>query len=360
MNSKINNILSQMEQHHINSFIITDPSAIFYLTQKKFSTGQRMLALLLTVGQIPKLFIHEMFDASGLDEILIQYYKDTDPYLKELFANLDKSKILAVDKEMKARFLVDLLNLGLEKPVVLGSHLIDDMRAIKNADEIEKMRHASAINDAVMVDLQDYISTATHDLSESHLRNVLSDLYTKHQADGFSFEPIIAFGKNAADPHHETDDTILKEGNCIVIDIGCVKDDFCSDMTRTVFYKEVSPSHQEIYEIVKQAQILATQAIKPGVKCSEIDKIARDYISNKGYGEYFTHRLGHFIGMQVHEAGDISATNDQEVKPGMIFSIEPGIYIYSQNIGVRLENLVLVTNEGHQSLNQISLDLKIL
>jgi Xaa-Pro dipeptidase len=138
-----------------------------------------------------------------------------------------------------------------------------------------------------------------------------------------------------------------------------MKDNYASDMTRTIFYKGVSDFDKEIYEIVKEANLRATAFVKPGVKCSEIDAQARDYITEKGYGEYFNHRLGHFIGMEVHEAGDISGSNDNIVKEGMIFSIEPGIYIRDKAIGVRIENLVLVTKDGCVSLNEIPIDLKI-
>jgi Xaa-Pro dipeptidase len=139
-----------------------------------------------------------------------------------------------------------------------------------------------------------------------------------------------------------------------------MKNNYASDMTRTVFYRGVSDFDREIYEIVKEANLRATKFVKPGVKCSEIDAVARNYITEKGYGKYFTHRLGHFIGVGVHEAGDISGTNNNVVKEGMIFSIEPGIYIKEKKIGVRIENLVVVTKDGVRSLNKIPVDLKVL
>lgn len=360
MNTKINITIEKMKQENINQLLVCDPGAIYYLTGHMFSTGHRMLVLLLDTTKKPVLFIHEMFNADALEGVELAYWKDTDNYLKDLYDRLDKTQQVAVDKELVARFLIPLQDMGLDLPLKLGSYIIDDIRAIKSDEEIELMKKASEINDTVMIALQDYISNSSDVLTEAHLEEVLSELFQQHGGDRLSFSPIIGFGKNAADPHHEIDHTVLQKGDCIVLDIGCVKDNYCSDMTRTVFYKEASQEHAAIYEIVKEANLRATAAVKPGVKCSEIDAVARDYITEKGYGEYFFHRLGHFIGTEVHEAGDISASNHSTVKPGMIFSIEPGIYIYEQNIGVRVENLVLVTETGCESLNKIPVDLKII
>ena len=138
--------------------------------------------------------------------------------------------------------------------------------------------------------------------------------------------------------------------------MGCKYHGYCSDMTRTVFYKEVSEEAKKVYQLVRKANEAAEAMIKPGVKLCDIDKTARDIISEAGYGKEFNHRLGHFIGRDVHEYGDVSVNFDLEVKEGMTFSIEPGVYLPGK-FGVRVEDLVLVTKDGCQVLNSYSKDL---
>ena len=152
----------------------------------------------------------------------------------------------------------------------------------------------------------------------------------------------------------------IKAGDSVVLDIGGKYNSYCSDMTRTVFIgKEPSKEHADIYNIVKSANEKAISIIKEGVKFSDIDNAARNIIKDAGYGEYFTHRTGHSIGIEVHDFGDVSAVNHEEVKAGMIFSVEPGIYL-KDNIGVRIEDLVLVTKDGCEVLNSVTKEIVVL
>ena len=169
----------------------------------------------------------------------------------------------------------------------------------------------------------------------------------------------MAFGANAADPHHAPDGTVLKEGDCVLFDVGCRKDGYCSDMTRTFFWRSASEHHRQVYETVRRAQETAEAGVRPGVRLCDIDAMARDVIAAAGYGPNFTHRLGHFIGLETHEYGDVSPADCRMTESGMIFSIEPGIYL-KDDIGVRIEDLVLVTEEGCERLNRYSKELEVL
>jgi Xaa-Pro dipeptidase len=171
-----------------------------------------------------------------------------------------------------------------------------------------------------------------------------------------SFTPIVCFGKNAAEPHHENDATILTEGMAIIIDMGGIADGYCSDMTRTFYKGEPSEHFKTVYDIVKTANERAISKVKPGVKLSEIDAAARSYITEMGYGPYFTHRTGHGIGADVHEFPDVSAVSEIICQPGMTFSIEPGIYL-PDAFGIRIEDLVCVTETGCLILNKFSKNL---
>ena len=167
------------------------------------------------------------------------------------------------------------------------------------------------------------------------------------------------FGANAADPHHSPDGTVLKPGQCVLFDIGCVKDGYCSDMTRTYYFKTVGAKDREIYEITRRANESAEAAMKPGVRYCDLDGIARKVIADAGYGPYFTHRLGHSIGQQGHEWGDVSSANTERVRPGNVFSCEPGIYLPGET-GVRIEDLCLITETGVQILNRVPKELQII
>ena len=141
--------------------------------------------------------------------------------------------------------------------------------------------------------------------------------------------------------------------------MGCRVNDYCSDMTRTFFYQSVTEKQREVYEVVKRANLAAQAAMKPGMRFCDIDKVARDIITEAGYGPNFTHRLGHCIGIEVHDAGDVSAANQDVVEEGMIFSCEPGIYLPGE-FGVRIEDLMLITRDGAMSLNKDSKELEII
>lgn len=351
MNSRIEKVREYMKSEDMDSLIISDPVAIFYLTGKRFSPGERLLVLLINQDE-EILYINRLFPTEEFG-IKLEWYSDTDSPL-ELIAKKISGKV-GIDKNFPARFLIPLMNLA-DCKYVEGSYIIDDIRAIKESDEIEKMKASSKANDRAMEQIRIKLS---ENLTEDEMGKYLKEVYTKLGASGFSFDPIVAYGKNGADPHHSNDDSKLEEGDSIVVDIGCVLDDYCSDMTRTFFYRSCDEESKKVYKIVLDANLAAIDMVKPGVKLSDVDKAARDVIESAGYGEYFTHRTGHFIGLEDHEVGDVSSANDDVCKVGNIFSIEPGIYLPGK-IGVRIEDLVLVTEDGCIVLNEYPKDLMII
>ncbi len=258
-------------------------------------------------------------------------------------------------KTRPAKFLLALMDLCPGCKFVNSSYIVDTLRSSKDEEEKDLMRKASALNDEAMKRLKDTINA---DLTEKQLANKLSGIYEDLGADGFSFSPIIGFGPTGADPHGTPGDRKVKAGDAIILDIGCVKDNYCSDMTRTVFYKEAPEKAKEVFEIVLEANKRAIALVKPGVRFCDIDAAARDYITEKGYGKYFTHRTGHSIGLECHDMGDVSSVNTDCVQEGMIFSVEPGIYLPGE-FGVRIEDLVLVTKDGHENLNKHDKELVI-
>ena len=362
-------IIGKMSEENIHQIIISDPAVIYYLTGVSIQPGERMLVLVLRQDGNHRFFINDLFHQTRDLGVPITYYDDTEDGVALVAKALIPGEAVAVDKNWPARFLLRLQELHGGK-CVNSSSIVDGVRAIKTPEEQsgkfrgsksrneeqEKMRIASRLNDQVM-------DRIIHALPEDHTETELADLLLQYYLDagcsGYSFEPITAFAGNAADPHHVTDGSRGKRGDCVVLDIGGRKDDYCSDMTRTVFLGEVSDRQREIYEIVKEANLRGIAAAKPGARMCDVDKAARDYIAEKGFGKYFTHRTGHSIGLEVHEAGDVSAVNETVIRPGQCFSVEPGIYIPEEGIGVRIEDLVLITEDGCEVLNHYPKDLTV-
>lgn len=354
--SRLTKVLDLMKQQNLEQMLVSDPAAIFYLTGKWIHPGERLLCLLIKADGDNKIFINELFPVTeelGAEKI---WFNDTQDGVSFIAKHTDSSKPIGVDKNWPARFLLRLMELNGASSYRNGSEILDRVRMNKDEQEREFMRVASDINDRAMERLEKCLEAGT---TEMKMMQQLAAIYEELGAEGYSFTPIIGFGANAADPHHDTDKTVIKEGDSVILDIGCVKDSYCSDMTRTVFFKSASEKGKEIYEIVKEANMRAIAKVKPGVRFCDIDAAARDYITEKGYGKYFTHRTGHSIGIECHDFGDVSSINEMPVEEGMIFSIEPGIYL-SGEVGVRIEDLVLVTKDGCEVLNKYPKEFKII
>lgn len=352
--NRLERILTSMQEQNIPQMIIADPVAIYYITGTMFHPGERLVALYLNVNGNHKLIVNELFPEGNNVDLPKVWYKDTDDGVAMMTEFIEKDKTIGIDKIWPAKFLLRLQELGGGSKFVNGSPIVDYVRQIKDEEEQELMRKSSLINDEVMGEIIKYVGK---DMTELELAAKVRELYKERGCQGVSFDPITAFGKGGADPHHGPDETKGKFGEGIVIDIGGFKDDYASDMTRTVFLGEVSERQREIYNIVLEANLRGIAAAKPGNRMCDVDLAARNYIEEKGYGKYFTHRTGHSIGLEDHEFGDVSAVNEDIIKPGQCFSVEPGIYLPEEGIGVRIEDLVLITEDGCEVLNKFTKDI---
>ena len=354
--NRVDRIMAALKEMGLHQMLIVDPMSIYYLTGVYVSPFERFYGLYLREDGHHAFFLNRLFTVPqevGIEKV---WYSDTDPVPEIVAAHLDKNAVLGVDKDLKARFLLPLMEMKAAAGFVNGSLAVDITRGVKDTEEQEKMRISSAINDKAMAKFKDLIHEG---ISEKEVADQMLQIYLDLGADGYSFEPLVAFGANAADPHHSPDDTVVKPGDCVLFDVGCIKDGYCSDMTRTFYFKTVSDAHRKVYETAKAANETAISKIRPGVPLCQLDAAARDLISAEGWGPNFNHRLGHFIGLSEHEFGDVSSANTWQAKPGMIFSIEPGIYL-TGDTGVRVEDLVLVTENGVEVLNHYPKELQII
>ena len=353
---RLNRVIETMKKEGIEQMVITNPHSIHYLTGHYEEPYERFWAFYLNQNGGHSLIANRLFTLDEVTGTEILWYEDGEDGVELLNTRIDHQKSLGVDDGMTARFLLRLMELKAAPEYKLSSGCMDTVRAHKDKEEQDKMRHASAINDAAMAEFEKLIRPG---VSEKGIVDQMLEIYRRLGGEKFSFSPSVGFGGNAANGHHEPDDTVLKYGDCVLFDVGCVADGYCSDMTRTFFYGEVKDSHRLVYETVLKAQRAAEAAIRPGVPLKDIDQLARDIITEAGYGEYFTHRLGHFIGREVHEKGEVSSASPLIAEPGMVFSIEPGIYIPGE-VGVRIEDLVLVTEDGVEILNHYTKELQVI
>jgi len=232
-------------------------------------------------------------------------------------------------------------------------------RIVKSENEIEILRKAAKKGAAKFNEFAEFINKNGENLSEKELFFVAESIFKDSGKLGLSFAPIVAINENAAKAHALPTDKRLKMGDLLLLDAGVKFQNYCSDRTRTAefsgnlnFSKEQKFSdskRNEIYEIVKEAQNLAIKAIKPGVNAKDVDFAAREFIAKKGFGAQFFHSTGHGVGLDIHEMPYISPHSSFVLEKGMVFSVEPGIYIENE-FGVRIEDVVVVTDDGCEVL----------
>lgn len=354
--TRLEKVFGRMSQMGLEQMIITDAVSIFYLTGIWVDAGERLVALYVNRSGRCRFFVNNMFSLPDDPGVDIIRFSDTDPYMDMLADCVDKDKPLGVDKNMPARFLLPLISGGCGTEYINASVCVDKVRAVKDEEEKDAMRKVSAINDQAM---EQFKMLLKEGVTEREVSNQMKEIYQNLGADDLSFPPSVCFGPNAAVGHYRSGNVPLKRGDCILLDVGCKKDSYCADMTRTFFCGNVGKEeHRTVYELVRKANQEAEAIIKPGVRLCDIDAAARKVIEDAGYGSRFTHRLGHFIGLEVHDFGDVSSANQETAQPGNIFSIEPGIYLEG-DMGVRIEDLVLVTEDGCEILNSYSKELEI-
>ena len=231
---------------------------------------------------------------------------------------------------------------GQGKKLVSIDGVVENLRTVKDKVEISKIKNACKITDKVFGSIINSGAASINKLSEIELACRIEELLVKSNSEGRSFDTIVAYDKNSSMPHYSPQKIKVKNG-LILMDFGCKFENYCSDMTRTIFTKnqKICNEFKKIYDIVLKAQLLAIENCREGVTCSQLDRIARKFITSKGYGNNFGHRLGHGVGIEVHEEPAVTMENRAVLRENMVITIEPGIYIENFG-GVRIEDMVIV------------------
>lgn len=263
-------------------------------------------------------------------------------------------KKVAVDPTMRADFLLAIIETGSCRNVVSADDLFGSLRIRKSEKELQLLRTAARQADRAM---EQAAEVCVPGMTERELAWEIEAFFRKDGAQQVMFT-LIAAGSNGARPHHESGGTVIEDGMPVIIDIGASLNGYMSDITRVVCAGEPEVEFLQVYEVVREANEKGRRAVRPGKAAGEVDAACRDFIAGTGYGENFIHRTGHGIGLSVHEPPWIMRGSEFEIETGMTFSIEPGIYLPGR-FGARVEDIVLVTDSGCETLTGFTHDLVI-
>lgn len=349
---RITRIRERLKAEGVDVFLVSSPVNRRYLTGFTGSAGLVWISGTRQAILTDFRYLEQVkAECPGWELIHTESYIES---LKILIAE-DKVKTIGFEKEYVTVNQMDEWQekLGVEFIGIKG--WVEELRMIKTKDEVANIRKAAAIADEAFAKL---LPTIRSGLTEREIALELEFLMRKAGASAMSFDPIVASGPRSALPHARPGERILSVGDFLVLDFGCKVNGYCSDMTRTLVIGEPEEKHLLIYDLVLEAQLRSLEAIAPGKTGVEIDTIARNIISEAGYGEYFGHGLGHSLGLEVHESPRLSKLDQTVLQPGMIVTVEPGVYLPDFG-GVRIEDLVLVTEDGYEVLSSTFKELYV-
>jgi len=260
---------------------------------------------------------------------------------------LEGRKRVAVQAEhLSLSMLEEYKKILPDRSFVPVSNILNESVAVKSQAERELIAESQRITDAVFDHLLGFVKPG---MSEQEIAAEIVYQHLRRGASAMSFDPIVASGPNSALPHARPTERVLQQGDMVVIDMGCFKEGYASDMTRTIAIGEPGEEARKVYQVVLDAQLKALEAASSNLTSKELDKVARSVIEDAGYGSYFSHSLGHGVGLQIHEWPSISWRAEYPLKAGMIITIEPGIYIPGR-LGVRIEDMIQLTETGCDNL----------
>lgn len=360
--TKIKQIQSYLKEKNLDLAFITTPDNVFYFSQFKSNPHERLLGVLVFQDVTPVLVCPKMEVPDAINS----------GWQYDVIGHLDTDQPFELIKEKVQLNNITVNNMAIEKSHLTVERLealqqvfpkasftrldekINEMRVIKDEVELEIMREAARLADyAVEVGVKEIAEGKTEMEILTAIENTI-----KEKGYSMSFDTMVLSGPKTASPHGNPGNRKIQKGDLILFDLGVEYKGYCSDITRTFAFGNVSDAQKEIYQLVRSANEKAIEAVKPGVRVMDLDKTARDIITEGGYGENFTHRLGHGLGISVHEYPSVTGTNELQLKTGMVFTIEPGIY--NDIAGVRIEDDVVVTETGVEVLTKYPKELIIL
>lgn len=366
MTLRLNRLKDWLSDQQIDFAFINDSRNVYYLTGFDSEPHERLLGLVVFAEHDPILICPKMEEStakkSGWNEEMIGYDDTQDPWL---FLQSSLTKRGFIHPSVRVAIEMDTLSYSraarlqslLEKITFVGlEQQINSMRLVKDEQELHILREAAKLAD---LGVEIGIKALLEGITETEVVAKIEYELKKKGIQGMSFDTMVLFGEKSALPHGTPGDRKLQAGDLVLFDLGVIWKGYCSDITRTVAFESISPEQERIYQTVLHAQLAALHEVKAGGSIGELDRAARDVICQAGYGDYFPHRLGHGLGMEVHEFPSITETNDDLLVEGFVFTIEPGIYVPNVG-GVRIEDDVVVGCNGPEILTSFPKELLII
>jgi Xaa-Pro dipeptidase len=363
MNKKrLQKLTQQTLAHGLDGIALVPGPNMIYVSGIHSHLSERPIVLILPADDDPAIIIPNLEAMKardvGIPEANIFAWTDEDGYtgaFQQCCAQLELADYLLGVEALHMRVLeYELLKRyapGLQ--IAQADPVMTALRIVKDDEEIAAMQKAIAIAEEAM---QKLIPTIKIGQTEKQIAVRLRQELFNLGADSIAFGPIVSAGPNSASPHAVPTERPLQAGDLLVIDWGCYKDGYPSDITRTFAVGEIEPEFQRIYHTVKLANEQGKLTAGPGVTGEEVDRAARDVIDDAGYGSYFIHRTGHGLGLEVHEPPDMVTTNTTPLAAGNVFTVEPGIYLPGRG-GVRIEDNVVITADGCHVLTTLPREL---
>lgn len=352
-----------MRENGIDCFLITPSSDIKYFCGYSIGGDERLLTLVLAPGHEPFIVANALYKLQVEETPITDfvYWADGEDAFSCLAGALKERDIdirtIAVDAAMSALFLIGIQGVLKKVKIINGSPLVQPMRVYKDKQELDYMIEASTRAEK---SLEAVLSKGTEHLgkTETEFQAEMAFQLTKNGLQGNG--GLIAVGQNAAAPHHHAGETKIQNGKCLLVDFGGAYQNYQSDMTRTFHFGKPAQRFRDVYNIVLEANLAGEEAAKAGNRLQDVDRAARAVIDRYGFGEYFIHRTGHGIGIDVHEGPSAGEGETTEIRPGMVFSCEPGIYLPGE-FGIRIEDLVAIDLDGSTKiLNHMTKKLTVI
>ncbi len=341
--SRIARLREQMSQIGVDAFLISQPESRWYLSgftghdhPPMDSAGYLFItenrSLLLTDGRTT-----EQAEGEAPDYQVVRIEEKLSTTLAKLLPETPVSRIAFEGNHLTYRFHEEVRSVLSANSVLVPTYnVVDLLRAVKEPEELEAIEEAVVLADKTFTHLLGIVAPG---MTEKQLAWEIEAFMRQHGSDGIAFDPIVASGPNASRPHHVPGDRPLQQGEPIIIDWGARVRGYCSDITRTIVLGEADQLMKERYQVVLEAQTRAEQRIRAGMVGVKADALARKVIETAGMGDQFAHSLGHGVGLAIHESPRLSRTSEDVLQDGMVFSVEPGIYIPGWG-GIRIEDLV--------------------
>ena len=343
MNSRLKSIYSVLKQRKLDGLLVSLPANISYLTESLSRDSYLLVSFKENIYFTDSRYMEEARGFLKDNFLLKECNGSVFQHIAETVSSLGLNNLGFEERYLPYAEFVKVKQGSRGKFNLIPTHsIIEDKRQLKDDQEIIKLRKATQITAMALEHIKQFLVPGVKEIE------VVAELerFIRYQgARSSAFEIIVASGPNSSQPHHLSGERKLKNNELVLIDLGVDYQGYKSDLTRVLFLGKINTLVRKIYGIVLKAQDLAIQRSRPGAEMAEIDRVAREYIAAQGYGECFTHNLGHGFGLEVHEAPHLSGREASAMKPRMTFTVEPGIYLPGK-FGIRIEDMVLITTKG--------------